>query len=127
MKNGFQWDLTFNWNKNTSLVESLYPGVQNLFLGGFQNGGVYAVAGQPFGVIYGSKYVHTDTTLSSPLVINDNKSDPGYGMPIAGSQNGALGNINPDWTGSIISNLSFKGFTFGFQISIRHDVQIWHV
>lgn len=35
-KTGFNWDIGFNWSKNKNKVESLAPGIQNLFLSGFQ-------------------------------------------------------------------------------------------
>jgi len=127
LKNGFQWDLNFNWSKNTNSVDSLYNGVKNQLIAGFQNGAIYAVAGQPFGVIYGSAYQRSNPTdQSSAILIDDNKSDAGYGMPTVATQTTALGNIQPDWIGSITTNFTFKGFTLGAQIDIRHGGKIWN-
>jgi len=126
-KSGFTWDLIINWSKNTNLVDNLYPGVNSLLLGGFTNGGVYALPGQPYGVIYASTYVRTNNKdLNSPMIINDDKNDPGYAMPIGGSENEAIGNIQPKWLGSVLSNISYKGFTLGCQIDVRHGGVIWN-
>jgi TonB-linked SusC/RagA family outer membrane protein len=140
LKNGFQWDLTFNWSKNDNMVTELAPGIDNLFLSGFTNGGLYAVAGQPFGVIYGSRLVRiapgttdqqskdlTGTEVISDVKLNSDGSPyGGYGMPIPGSSNGVIGNIQPKWLGSGISSFKYKGFTLSGQIDVRHGGDIWN-
>jgi hypothetical protein len=123
----FQWDLNFNWARNVNEVVSLAEGVPKVLIAGFQNGEVDAIAGKAFGQIYGSVYERVDPNdLNSPLLINDNKSDDGYGMPIVSAQNAAIGDINPDWTGSAISTLRYKTFTFGFQVDVRQGGDIWN-
>ncbi|MEO6169316.1 MAG: SusC/RagA family TonB-linked outer membrane protein [Chitinophagales bacterium] len=121
--NGFNWDIGFNWSRNKNRVESLAPGIQNLFLSGFQGGAIYAVAGEPYGIIYGSRYLRSD---DGELIINDDQSDPGYGKPIAGTVNGPIGDTNPDWTGSVNNTFSYRGLSFGFQLDIRHGGDIWN-
>jgi len=81
------------------------------------------VAGQSAGEIYGSAYLRDS---DGNIVINDDKTDPGYGAPIVDTKNHSLGSIFPKWTGSINSDLTYKGFTFGFQIDIRHGGMIWN-
>jgi len=125
------WDLTFNWSRNINKVVSLYPGVNQYFMGGFggAEAGVDLIPGQPFGVIYGATTPHVDlNNLKSPLLINDDKTDPGYGQPLAGGlgPNLVIGNPNPDWIGSVINSLSYKSFTLGFQIDVKHGGQIWN-
>ncbi len=122
-KSGFRWDLNFNWTKNVNEVVSLSNGLDQLFISGFQNGGIYAVPGQAFGVIMGNDYVRDS---KGNLIINDVKGDPGYGMPIVGTKNVALGNINPNWIGSMVNSFSFKGFSLGVQIDMRSGGQIWN-
>ncbi|MBA3649750.1 MAG: SusC/RagA family TonB-linked outer membrane protein [Chitinophagales bacterium] len=124
-KGGFQWDLTFNWSTNKSKVVSLATGVDNLFLGGFQNGAVYAVVGKPYGQIFGPAFVKS---TDGQLIIDDNPENAGfgYGDPIPGSQNTVLGDVNPDWIGSGISSFSFKGFALSFQVDIRQGGDVWN-
>jgi TonB-linked SusC/RagA family outer membrane protein len=119
----FQWAVTVNWSKNVNKVVSLAPGVQKILVAGFTNGEIDAIAGQPFGVIYGSKYVRADN--SNTLLISD-VNDLGKNMPIAGTQTGAIGNVNPKWNGSLINTLTYKAFTLGFQIDWRHGGDIWN-
>jgi len=120
-------DVNFNWARNVNKVQSLAAGVDKVFIAGFINGEVDAVAGQPFGVIYGSSYLRSNPAdPKSPLLINDDKNDPGYGMPIVGQQNVPLAKVDPDWTGSVVANLSYKNFTFSAQLDVRHGGHIWN-
>jgi TonB-linked SusC/RagA family outer membrane protein len=122
----FGWDITINWSRNINKVASLAAGVPKVLIAGFQNGEVDAIAGKPFGQIYGSVYQRSDpTNMSSPLLINDTKGDPGYGMPIVSAQNAAIGDINPDWTGSITNTFTYKSFIISGQLDIRQGGKIW--
>ncbi len=123
----FRWDLNFNWSRNINKVVSLAVGVPKVLIGGFQNGEVDAIAGKAFGQIYGSVYQRSDpNNMNSPLLINDTKSDPGYGMPIVSTQNAPIGDINPDWNGSAINTLTYKFITIGAQLDIRQGGVIWN-
>ncbi|MGZ3860862.1 MAG: SusC/RagA family TonB-linked outer membrane protein [Flavisolibacter sp.] len=130
----FNWDLNFNWSMNRNKVTKLYPGVDKILVAGFQNGEIDAFQGKPFGQIFGSVYVRANASASTTskelpsgaLLINDNASDPGYGMPIVAAQNAIIGDVNPKWQGSVINNLTFKGLTLGFQVDIRHGGNIWN-
>jgi len=55
-----------------------------------------------------------------------NKNDDGYGMPIVSAQNAPIGDVNPDWIGSAISNLTFQNFSFGFQVDVRQGGDMWN-
>ncbi len=120
---GFRWDLNFNWSKNKNKVVALAPGIDNLLIAGFQNGAIYAVEGLPYGVIYGNAYVRAE---DGQLIINDDPNDPGYGKPIGGSTNKPIGDINPDWFGSVVSTFSYKGWSLGCQLDIREGGDIWN-
>ena len=124
-KYGLKWDLNFNWSKNVNKVLSLANGVDNLFVAGFQNGSIVDVPGQPAGLIYGTRYMRDPKT--GQILIDDQKGDVNYGMPMVNSNatDTVIGNTNPKWIGSILSNLSYKGFTLGFQIAIRYGGQMW--
>jgi TonB-linked SusC/RagA family outer membrane protein len=131
--NNLNWDLNFNWAMNRNKVTKLYPGVDKILIAGFTNGEIDALEGKPFGQIFGSVYVRANSSASTTskelpsgeLLINDDPNDPGYAMPIGAAQNAIMGDVNPDWVGSAISNLTFKGVTFGFQIDVRHGGDIW--
>ena len=129
----FNWDLTLNWSLNRNKVTRLYPGVDKILIAGFQNGEIDAFEGKPFGQIYGSVYARANagdgTSKNLPsgeLLINDDKNDPGYGMPIVAAKNAIIGDVNPDWQGSLINSFTFKGLTLGFQIDMRKGGDIWN-
>ncbi|MEO8413737.1 MAG: SusC/RagA family TonB-linked outer membrane protein [Ginsengibacter sp.] len=123
----FRWDLNFNWSRNINKVTALAEGVPKVLIAGFQNGEVDAIAGKAFGQIYGSVYQRSDPdNMKSPLLINDIPGDPGFGMPIVSAQNAAIGDINPDWTGSVINTLTFKGISIGVQLDTRQGGVIWN-
>lgn len=119
------WDLNFNWAHNKNKV--LYLTTDKLLIAGFTNGEVDAIAGKAFGQIYGNIYVRSNPNdMNSPLLINDDPSSEGYGMPIVSSQSAAIGDVNPDWTGSVINNLAYKSFVLGIQLDIRKGGDIWN-
>ncbi|HJU45129.1 MAG TPA: TonB-dependent receptor, partial [Chitinophagaceae bacterium] len=121
------WDMNFNWSRNRNRVLALATGIDKVLIAGFTNGEIDAIAGKPFGQIYGNIYVRSNPDdMNSPLLINDDPSDPGYGMPIVSSQSAAIGDINPDWTGSVINNLAYKGWTLGVQLDVRKGGDIWN-
>jgi TonB-linked SusC/RagA family outer membrane protein len=124
LNNGFQWDLNFNWSRNINKVVSL-NGVNRITIAGFTDGEVDALAGQAYGQIYGTSYVRA-TANSNAFLINDDKTSLGYGMPISSSYETAVGNINPDWIGSVISDFSYKGITLGCQIDWKHGGDIYN-
>jgi TonB-linked SusC/RagA family outer membrane protein len=127
---GLRWDVNFNWSKNTNKVVALAPGLDRLLLSGFGAGEfeVDAVVGKPYGVLYGNTTPHSNLTdLKSPLLINDDPAaGAGYGQPLGGGvgPNQVIGNPNPKWLGSVQSNLSYKGFTLGVQVNIKHGGDI---
>ena len=129
----FSWDLNFNWSNNKNEVVKLATGVDKILIAGFTNGEIDAFAGKPFGQIFGSVYQratkqdpNSKSLPSGELLINDDPNDPGFGMPMVSQQNAILGDINPDWQGSVISNLSYKGLMLNFQIDVRQGGDIWN-
>jgi hypothetical protein len=128
---GLRWDVNFNWSMNRNKVVSLAPGLDRLLLAGFGAGEfeIDAVVGKPYGVIYGNTTPHSVLTdLKSPLLINDDPNDHSntVGQPIGGGvgPNQVIGDPNPKWLGSVSSNLSYKGFTLGVQVNVKHGGNI---
>jgi TonB-linked SusC/RagA family outer membrane protein len=126
-----QWDVNFNWSRNVSKVLALYNGQDRFLIAGFGGGEaeIDAAVGQPYGVIYGNTTPHSDlNNIKSPLLIDDIKSDPNYGQPLAAGigPNMVIGNTNPKWIGAVISTLTYKDFTFGAQVDIKHGGDMWN-
>jgi len=99
------WDITANFTKNVSRVESLPKGSKEILIRGFTDLGNFAIEGQPLNVIKGT---YSLTYLGKPIVTGD-------GNYASSSNIGVIGDPNPKWLGSLITSVSFKGFTFSTQ------------
>jgi TonB-linked SusC/RagA family outer membrane protein len=122
MKN-FQWDLGFNWSHNQSKVIALTAGVENLFMGGFENAAIYAVVDKPYGQIYGGRWLRNN---DGKLIIDDDKTSANYGKPIVDSKLGVIGDINPKWIGGITNTFTYKRISLYSLISIKQGGDIWN-
>ena len=115
------WSITVNWSNPKTMVDKLAPGVPNVFLGGFTEPQVRAVAGKEYRSIYGLDWVRDS---KGRLVIQD--SGPLAGYPITGSSQEYLGTVSPKWTMGITNNVSYKGFSLSFLIDIKHGGKMWN-
>jgi hypothetical protein len=128
----FKWDLSVNFSNPRSIVTKLAPGVESIFLGGFSDPQIRAVAGQPYRSIYGVKLLRDPA--SGKMIINDDASldDPNvygpgvYGYPMASTEVGNLGTVQPDWRMGITNTFSFKGFSLTGLIDIKHGGKMWN-
>ncbi|WP_143307780.1 SusC/RagA family TonB-linked outer membrane protein [Chitinophaga vietnamensis] len=122
----FRWDININWSRNRSLVGDLYPGVDQIGLGGYTGAVASAMKGQPFGAIFGNKYLRDS---KGNLVIED-RADQGagaYGFPIPDlSKSVSLGDPNPDWLAGIANTFTYKGFSLYALLDIKHGGMMWN-
>jgi TonB-linked SusC/RagA family outer membrane protein len=100
------WSLTANFTRNRSMVVKLPEGSKELVYAGFSNLGNFAIEGQPLGVIKAS---YTERSPDGQLIINS------AGSYKQADEIGIIANPNPNWLGSVISNLTWKSVTFGMQ------------
>lgn len=118
-KKEFAWNMAVNWSKNNSKILSLAPGVDQIAVGtGFVTPQSYAIVGEPYGVLYGTKFQRDD---SGNLLIN-----PLNGLPMADPQEQKIGNPLPDWLMNINNTFTYKDFTFSFLFDIRKGGDIWN-
>ena len=115
-KTGFTWDINANYTKNTNKVVSL-EGVDNVFLGGFEGSSIRAVAGQPYGSIYGFGFYRD---ASGARVIGPD------GYPILDPTERAFGNAQPKWMLGLRNSISYKGFSLTALLDIRHGGVMWN-
>ncbi len=128
----FTWDFTLNFSNPKSVVTKLAEGVESIFLGGFTDPQVRAVAGQPYRSIYG--VVQLRDPASGQLIINDqaemddlNVWGPGvYGYPQLSPEVGRMGSVQPDWMMGITNSFSYKGFTLSGLIDIKKGGKMWN-
>ncbi len=100
---GFQWTSTFNFSRNRSMVDQLYPGITSINLSG-NDWYVYVQAkkGQPYGAMYGYAFARDSATGQ---VMTDG------GLPYTSGQR-VIGNIQPDWIGGWNNSFQYKNWTF---------------
>lgn len=114
--NSLSWDLTANFTKNVSRVESLPDGSKEILVNGFSNLGNFAIEGQPLNVIKGS---YTEKSPDGQEIIT------ATGDYKIANEIGIIGNPNPKWLGSLISNFTWKSFSFGMQWDYVNGGQIF--
>lgn len=112
----FKWTLTGIFTKYTSIVDELGAGLDKVLINGFSDLGNYAIADQPFGVMYGYK-IKTDV-LGRRLV-------DGNGYYMNSDEPAIIGNPHPDFDLSVISTIKYKGFTFNMQWDYRQGGDIY--
>ena len=117
LSNGFNWTSTFNYAKNSSKVEELYPGVNTIVLGQgiFAEVTFQARAGEPYGTIFAQGFDHDSAT---GLVLTDG------GLPVVSTGFRVFGNIQPSWTGGWGNSFTYKNLSFGALIDIRRGGQL---
>jgi len=106
----FSWDVTLNYTKLNQKVDHIGGGLTQTSIGS-----IYAKEGQPWGLIYGTKYART---ADGQLRINE------AGLPYASGDFDVVGNITPNWIGGITNQLRYKqfGLTFFFDTKQGGDV-----
>lgn len=112
----FTWDLGVNFTKNVSKVESLPEGSKEILVNGFTDLGNFAIEGEPLNVIKGS---YVEKAPDGQLIINSS------GDYKQANNIGIIADPNPEWLGSAMTNLSWKGITFGMQWDYVHGGQIY--
>ncbi len=131
----FAWNTQINFTKSENIVEELAPGVERLFLAGFNTAGTYLVKGNQYGAIFGGAYLReeagtaSDTDLNIPggqVVINDNPEDNEYGFQAVDPKARAIGNPNPDFIIGWNNTLNYKNFTFNFLLDWREGGDLWN-
>jgi TonB-linked SusC/RagA family outer membrane protein len=107
----FQWDVTLNYARTRSKVLSIYEDLDQIV-----NGFTSIIVGQPYGTIFGTRYARND----AGQILTD-----ATGLPYAAATQGIIGDINPDWTGSINNNLRYKQFNMSFFFDFKKggDIQ----
>lgn len=96
------WNIsaTFLYSENNSNVVELFD-TESVNLGGLSAVSARVVEGEQFGVLWGSRTLRDE---NGNIVFDDN------GFPVQDEEEGVIGDPNPDWRGSFITNISYKSF-----------------
>lgn len=110
-KNGFQWDMTFNFAKNKSKVVSLADGIETHEMSRDRWGTIEARPGEDFGNIVGFYYKRNEN--------GEKLLDAAGRYQRDGNNTKILGNIQPDWIGGLTNRFTYKGLTLSTLIDIK--------
>jgi TonB-dependent SusC/RagA subfamily outer membrane receptor len=100
MMGGLEWDISSNFARNSSSVESLNGSVQSIPLAPARWGvGLEARKGQPLGVLVGNRFLRDQ---SGRLILRQGRPLPDT---VAGPR--VLGTSSPSWTGGLSNTVRF--------------------
>ena len=113
----FNWNTHITFSRIRSKVEETYPGVEQIYLGGFSgNPAIFAVKGQRYGSIIGTGYRRDE---QGNILVDDD------GFPLF--QDGMnLGYIEPDWTAGLRNTFSYKNFSLDFLLDTRQGGYLYN-
>ncbi len=113
---GLNWSTNLNFTAYETEVTDLGLDTEQVVYSGFGNLGNAAIPGEPLGVFFGSRVQRTD---SGELVVD------AQGNYQQDSENGVIGDPNPDWVANLTNSLSFKNFSLGFQLNYTQGGDIY--
>ena len=131
----FNWNSQVNFTQSENIVDELAPGLERLFLAGFNSAGTYLIAGNQYGAIFGGAYLRegaggaNDDGLNIPegqVVINDDTSSSEYGYQAVDPTPRAIGNPNPDFILGWNNNLQIGNLNLGFLLDWREGGDLWN-
>lgn len=120
LPNGFRWEVAANYARNRNEVVRLAEDLETLVLGTYWSLQVQARRGEPYGALYGRKYVRDD---QGRIVVGPN------GIPLNTNENpmGVIGNYNPDWTGSLTNTFRYRNLDLSFMLDTQQGGKVFSV
>ena len=133
----FTWDTAVNWSKNENEVVSIREGIESITLSGssFSYGGSLTMQlrrqlefGNLFGPVYDRFYENPSDENAfvvdedRPRIISRDTGFPtrsGEGFKI-------IGNVQPDWTGSVRNTFSYQNFSLSALIDVKRGGDLYN-
>jgi TonB-linked SusC/RagA family outer membrane protein len=112
----FSWSSTINWSHNKNVVTDL-SGVNSVFLNGFSDPSSRAILNQPYGVLYGTRW---DRKADGSLNLDAS------GFPQTATEDGIIGDPNPNYRMGIINTFRFERFTLSVLVDIKQGGDVWN-
>lgn len=112
----FSYDLGLNFNKYTTIVNAIAPGLDVITIDPF--GTQRIQVGEPYGIFFGTRFLRDD---QGRMVI-----DPSDGMPLQDPVDGKVGNPTPDFTLGIRNTFNYKGLQLSFLVDIRQGGDVYN-
>lgn len=121
LSKNFQWDLNINFTKVDNIVDELAPGVESIFLGGFDTPQVRAGIGTSYPVIYGISFVRD---ANNRIVVEDNPGSPTHGMPLIGEP-AVIGSVSPDFIMGATNTFTYKKWSLSALFEWKNGGQMY--
>lgn len=104
---GLRWSFTLNWSRNVGKVMSLGDELDKIVQAApGEDASIQARVGERMGAIWGPGYQRVESgDMKGQIIIFPD------GSPRPTTEDIYLGNINPDWIGSIYNELSYKNIS----------------
>jgi len=112
-----RWSVEANFSKYKSVVTDLQAGMERVPMAGFTSISSNLIKGQPYGVLYGTRYLRNG---DGALVIGAD------GFPMVDPVMGVLGDPNPDWTMGVRNSFTLRNFSFEFLVDIKKGGDVWN-
>lgn len=123
----FKWNVTATYNRNKNIVDNI-PGGILTFAGGF--GQVAAVNGSPIGAFYSTYFARNpdgSLLLTAGGLPQTEKVGRTGGQPSGAVLRKVIGDPNPDWTGSLINEISIgKHLSFRAQLDASYGAEVFN-
>jgi len=114
-----QWSLTTTFSNNENEVTEII-GERIILAGSFGTNAV--IPGEPLGVFFRQFYARDD----AGNIIRDAGGYPMTGETPDGSSSRVIGDPNPEWFGSIISEVDYKDFSFRIQFDAVQGFDVFN-
>ena len=121
LKKDFKWDININFSKIDNFVDELAPGVESIFLGGFDIPQVRAGIGSTYPVIYGVSFVRDS---NNKIVVEDNPGAWNHGMPKVGEPD-VIGSVSPDFIMGAGNTFTYKKWTLSALIEWKNGGKMY--
>lgn len=119
-RKNFSWDITLNYTANRNKVLSVSNKSTDSTLeieSTFESIGSYAIVGQPYGALYGTKW---QRNADGKLIIDETT-----GLPSVAAQRGVIGNPYPKFMMGLRNTFTYKSFTLTFLLDYRKGGDVW--
>ena len=118
IEDGLTWDMTVNWARNDSEVESLHEGRESLVLGTYWSLNIEAREGEPYGVLFGNGYLRDE---QGRLMLSEE------GIPLVDPNRRILGHYSPDWNAGIQNRFSYGPFSLSVLVDGQRGGHVFAV
>ena len=112
----FSWNSSVNFTALDPVVTDLGQDTDQIIYSGFSNLGNAAIEGEPLGVLFGGRIDRDD---NGNLIVDQR------GDYAAATENGIIGDPNPDFTANFINTFTYKNFTLNWQLNYQEGGDIY--